>query len=77
VKGHGKIAFVAMLTALMSFSPIPVARAQSGGPNAGSGGGQNGGPSSSSSAHDPGPRSGSLGAGRPLAKSSKMQKKEE
>jgi CxxC motif-containing protein (DUF1111 family) len=67
VKDHGKIAFVAMLTALMSFSPIPVARAQSGGPNAGLGGGQNGGPSSGSSAHDPGPRSGSLGAGKPLA----------
>ena len=67
MKGHGKIAFAAMLTALMSFSPIPVARAQGGGPNAGSGGGQNGGSGSSSSAHDPGPRAGSLGAGKPLA----------
>ncbi len=67
MKGHGKIAFAAMLTALMSFSPIPVARAQGGGPNAGSSGGQNGGPGSSSGAHDPGPRAGSLGAGRPLA----------
>ena len=66
MKGHGKIAFAAVLTALMSFSPIPVARAQ-GGPNAGSSGGQNGGPGSSSGAHDPGPRAGSLGAGKPLA----------
>ena len=67
MKGHGKIAFAAMLTALMSFSPIPVARAQGVGTNAGSSGGQNGGPGSSSGAHDPGPRAGSLGAGRPLA----------
>jgi hypothetical protein len=32
MKGHGKFAIATMLTALMSFSPIPVARAQSGPP---------------------------------------------
>jgi hypothetical protein len=73
--GHGKIAVAAMFTALMSFSPIPLALAQGRGPGQGQGFGQGGssgdgtGGSSGSStvAQDPGPRAGSLGAGKPLA----------
>jgi len=58
MKVHGKIAIATVVTALMSFSPIPVARAQNGGPSSGSGG---------AGVHDPGPRAGSLGAGQPLS----------
>jgi CxxC motif-containing protein (DUF1111 family) len=80
MNGHGKFAIAAMLTALMSFSPIPVARAQGGGSrfgqNGGPGGGSRGGDTSGGSgggsgsisgAHDPGPRAGSVGAGKPLS----------
>jgi CxxC motif-containing protein (DUF1111 family) len=63
MKDHQKVAIAAMLTALMSFSPISLARAQGGGPSGSSGGGSGGG----SSAHDPGPRAGSVGAGQPLS----------
>jgi CxxC motif-containing protein (DUF1111 family) len=75
MKAHGKIAIAAMLTALVSFSQTPLARAQGGGPREGqnggpggrSGDGSGGGPSGSSSAQDPGPRAGSIGAGKPLS----------
>jgi CxxC motif-containing protein (DUF1111 family) len=75
MKVHGKIAIAAMLTVLVSFSQTPPARAQGGGPKEGqnggpgsrSGDGSGGGPSGSSSAQDPGPRAGSIGAGKPLS----------
>jgi CxxC motif-containing protein (DUF1111 family) len=83
MKVHGKFAIAAMVTAVMSFSPIPVARAQGGGSRFGQNGGQNGGlgggsrgdssagsgsgSGSSSGAQDPGPRAGSVGAGKPLS----------
>jgi CxxC motif-containing protein (DUF1111 family) len=70
MKAQEKFAIAATLTALMSFSPIPVARAQgvasSAGQNGGPGGNSGGGSGSSSTAHDPGPRAGSIGAGKPL-----------
>jgi CxxC motif-containing protein (DUF1111 family) len=71
MKIHGKIAIAATITALMSFSSTPLARAQGGGPRAGQNGGQNGGPGGNSGggsgAQDPGPRAGSVGAGKALS----------
>jgi CxxC motif-containing protein (DUF1111 family) len=79
MNGHGKLAIAATLTALISFSAVPVARAQGGGsrfdqnggqgngPGRGSGGGTTTPPVGSSGAQDPGPRAGSVGAGKPLA----------
>jgi len=66
MKAERNIPIAGLMTALLSFSAVPVARAQ----NGGGGRNSNGGPSTGfggSSAHDPGPRAGSLGAGTPLS----------
>jgi CxxC motif-containing protein (DUF1111 family) len=72
-KNRRTVAIAGMFTALLSFTPLKVARAQNfhtnGGQNGGSGGNSGGG----SGAHDPGPRAGSLGAGQPLSTLSSEQ----
>ena len=74
-KRYRKMTMAVTLTALVSFSPMPVARAQDENSNAASstsasrgstGGGQGAGGSTNAAVHDPGPRAGSLGAGGPL-----------
>ncbi len=67
---HRTVAIAGMLMALVSFSPVKVARAQGGGPDRGRNGGpgsvSGNGPVGGSTASDPGPRAGSVGAGQPL-----------
>src|SRR5580698_7259669 len=73
--GHRKIAMAAMITALMSFNSISPAQAQGRGAGQGqnfgqggrSGDSSGGGPGNSTTAQDPGPRAGSISAGKPLA----------
>jgi CxxC motif-containing protein (DUF1111 family) len=73
--GHRKIAMAAMFTALMSFNSISPAQAQGRGAGQGqnfgqggrSGDSSGGGPGNSTTAQDPGPRAGSISAGKPLA----------
>ena len=71
MKAERNIAIAGLMTALLSFSAVPVARAQNGGAGRNSNGGPSTGPSTGSGggsgAHDPGPRAGSLGAGTPLS----------
>src|ERR1700723_2591234 len=73
--GHRKIAMAAMVTALMSFNSISPAQAQGRGAGQGqnfgqggrSGDSSGGGSGNSTPAQDPGPRAGSVNAGKPLA----------
>jgi CxxC motif-containing protein (DUF1111 family) len=77
MKVERNIAMAGLLTALLSFSAVPVAHAQNGSFNGGSGRNRNSGPGSGSgngsNAQDPGPRAGSLGSGTPLGSLSSEQ----